>query len=135
MSININRVVLTGNLTADPDTHTFPSGTSVTRLRLAVNTQRKNRETGEYESTPNYFDVAVWGAMGENAAKYLSKGRPVAIDGRLQWREYTTQNGDKRQTIDIIADTVQFLGAPSNQQATEPEPVAVGADTDADIPF
>ena len=59
---------------------------------------------------PNYFDVTVWGAQGENCAQYLSKGRPVALDGRLEWREWETQDGNKRQAVDIVADTVQFLG-------------------------
>ena len=108
---NINRVVLTGNLTADPELRSLPSGTSVCKLRVACNTRRKNGSTGEWEDKPNYFNVTVWGAQGENAARYLSKGRPVAIDGRLEWREWEAQDGDKRQAIDIIADSVQFLGS------------------------
>ena len=108
---NINRVVLTGNLTADPELRSLPSGNSVCKLRVACNTRRKNGSTGEWEDKPNYFDVTVWGAQGENAARYLSKGRPVAIDGRLEWREWETQEGAKRQAIDIIADSVQFLGS------------------------
>jgi single-strand DNA-binding protein len=107
---NINRVVLTGNLTFDPELRSLPSGTSVCKLRIASNTRRKNNATGEWEDKPNYFDVTVWGAQGENCARYLSKGRPVAIDGRLEWREYNDKDGNKRQSIDIIADAVQFLG-------------------------
>jgi single-strand DNA-binding protein len=107
---NINRVVLTGNLTADPELRSLPSGTSVCKLRVACNTRRKNNATGDWEDKPNYFDVTVWGAQGENAARYLSKGRPVAVDGRLEWREYQDSQGNKRQAIDIIADSVQFLG-------------------------
>ena len=108
---NINRVVMTGNLTADPELRSLPSGTSVFKLRIACNTRRKNGSTGEWEDKPNYFDVTVWGAQGENAARYLSKGRPVAIDGRLEWREWEAQDGTKRQATDIIADSVQFLGS------------------------
>ena len=106
---NINRVVLTGNLTADPELRALPSGTSVCKLRVASNTRRKSA-SGEWEDKPNYFDVTVWGAQGENCARFLSKGRPVAIDGRLEWREWETQEGQKRQAVDIIADSVQFLG-------------------------
>jgi single-strand DNA-binding protein len=106
---NINRVVLTGNLTADPELRALPSGTSVCKLRVACNTRRKSA-SGEWEDKPNYFDVTVWGAQGENCARFLSKGRPVAIDGRLEWREWETQEGQKRQAVDIIADSVQFLG-------------------------
>ena len=107
---NINRVVLTGNLTADPELRSLPSGTSVCRLRIACNTRRKDGATGEWVDKPNYFDVTVWGAQGENCARFLSKGRPVAIDGRLEWREWETQDGAKRQSVEIVADAVQFLG-------------------------
>jgi single-strand DNA-binding protein len=108
---NINRVVLTGNLTKDPELRSLPSGTSVCELRIACNTRRKNNATGEWDDKPNYFNVKVWGAQGENVARFLTKGRPVAIDGRLEWREWEAQDGAKRQAIDIIADSVQFLGS------------------------
>lgn len=108
---NINRVVLTGNLTFDPELRSLPSGTSVCKLRVACNTRRKNNATGEWEDKPNYFDVTVWGAQGENCARYLAKGRPVAIDGRLEWREWQDkETGKNRSSVDIIAETVQFLG-------------------------
>ncbi len=107
---NINRVIITGNLTSDPELRSLPSGTSVCKLRVAVNTRRKDGATGEWRDVPNYFDVTVWGAQGENSARYLSKGRGVAIDGRLEWREWQDKEGNKRQSVDIIADTVQFLG-------------------------
>ena len=106
---NINRVVLTGNLTRDPELRSLPSGMSVCSLRLAVNTRRKGPD-GNWEDKPNYFDVTVWGAQGENCARFLSKGRPVALDGRLEWREFTDQAGNKRQAVEIVADAVQFLG-------------------------
>ncbi len=106
---NINRVVMTGNLTRDPELRSLPSGMSVCSMRLACNTRRKGAG-GEWEDKPNYFDVTVWGQQGENCARFLSKGRPVALDGRLEWREWETQDGQKRQAVDIIADSVQFLG-------------------------
>jgi single-strand DNA-binding protein len=107
---NINRVVITGNLTRDPELRNTPSGTSVCSLRVAVNTRRKDA-SGEWVDKPNYFDVTVWGAQGENCATYLQKGRPVAVDGRLEWREWQDKEGNKRQSIDIIDDSVQFLGS------------------------
>ena len=110
-STNINRVVLTGNLTRDPELRSTPSGTSVCKLRVAVNSRRKDGQSGEWVDKPNYFDVTVWGAQGENCAQYLAKGRPVAIDGRLEWREWQDKEGNKRQSVDIIADSVQFLGS------------------------
>ena len=108
---NINRVVLVGNLTRDPELRHTPSGTAVCKLRVAVNTRQKDAATGEWGDKPNYFDVTVWGNQGENCAQYLSKGRPVGVDGRLDWREWEAQDGTKRQAVEIIADSVQFLGS------------------------
>jgi single-strand DNA-binding protein len=107
---NINRVVLTGNLTKDPELREFPSGGNVCSLRLAVNGRRKNPQTGEWEDQANYFDISVFGAQGENCSRYLAKGRAVAVDGRLRWREFTRQDGSKGQAVDVVAETVQFLG-------------------------
>jgi single-strand DNA-binding protein len=108
---NINRVILTGNLTKDPELRSTPGGTPVCGLRIAVNTRRKD-QSGEWVDKPNYFDVTVWGAQGENCSNYLSKGRPVAIDGRLEWREWEAKDGGgKRQAVEIVADSVQFLGS------------------------
>ena len=107
---NINRVVVSGNLTRDPELRSTPGGTSVCSLRIAVNSRRKD-ESGQWVDKPNYFDVTVWGAQGENCAQYLAKGRPVAVDGRLDWREWEAKDGSKRQSVDIIADSVQFLGS------------------------
>ena len=108
---NINRVVVTGNLTRDPELRSTGGGTSVCSLRIAVNSSRKD-QNGNWVEKPNYFDVTVWGAQGENCANYLSKGRPVAIDGRLDWREWEAKDGSgKRQSVEIIAQSVQFLGS------------------------
>jgi single-strand DNA-binding protein len=109
---NINRVIITGNLTRDPETRALPSGNgSVTTLRVACNGRRLNRQTDQWEDVPNYFDVTVWGAQGENCSRYLAKGRGVAVDGRLQWREWQEKDtGNKRQAVDIVAESVQFLG-------------------------
>ena len=110
MAGNINRVIVTGNLTRDPELATVSgTGTSVCSLRIAVNGRRRTSE-GNWEDQPNYFDVTVWGQQGENCHKYLKKGRGVAVDGRLRWREWTTPEGQKRQAVDIIAESVQFLG-------------------------
>ena len=107
---NINRVIITGNLTRDPELRALPSGTSVCQLRIASNTRRKDGQSGEWVDKANYFDVTIWGRQGENAAQYLSKGRPVAIDGRLEWREWQDKEGNNRQSVEIIADNIQFLG-------------------------
>ena len=107
---NVNVVVITGNLTRDPELRHTGGGTAVCELRVAVNSRRK--EGDNWVDKPNYFDVVVWGAQGENCATYLQKGRPVAIEGRLDWREWEAkEGGGKRQAVQIIANTVQFLGS------------------------
>ena len=108
---NVNVVVITGNLTRDPELRHTGGGTAVCELRVAVNSRRKNGSTGEWEDKPNYFDVTVWGAQGENCSTYLSKGRPVAVEGRLDWREWEAKDGGKRQAVSIVANSVQFLGS------------------------
>jgi single-strand DNA-binding protein len=147
---NINRVIITGNLTRDPELRSTGGGTSVCSMRVACNTRRKDQSTGEWVDKPNYFDVTVWGMQGENCAQYLSKGRPVAVDGRLEWREWQDKEGNKRQSVDIIADSVQFLGSREGNenggrftpQSDVPadtgdfEPASTGArGADDDIPF
>jgi single-strand DNA-binding protein len=108
---NVNVVVITGNLTRDPELRSTSGGTSVCELRVAVNSRRKD-QGGQWVDKPNYFDVTVWGAQGENCANYLSKGRPVAVEGRLDWSEWEAKDGSgKRQAVRIIANTVQFLGS------------------------
>jgi single-strand DNA-binding protein len=124
-------------------------------MRVAVNSRRKDGSTGEWIDKPNYFDVTVFGAQGENCATYLAKGRPVAVEGRLDWREWEAKDGSgKRQSVSIIANSVQFLGsrdgaaqegggqrfaAQSDVPADtsdfdSPAPAAVSA-SDDDIPF
>jgi single-strand DNA-binding protein len=153
---NINVVVITGNLTQDPELRHTGGGTAVCELRVAVNSRRKDGATGEWVDKPNYFNVTVWGAQGENCANYLSKGRPVAIEGRLDWREWEAKDGSgKRQAVQIVANSVQFLGSrdggggngngngftpqtdtPADSSDFDPAPAgAGGGGGDDDIPF
>lgn len=108
---NINHVVITGRLTRDPDLRVLPSGRSVCHMRIAVNARRRDA-AGVWSDKANFFDVVVFGARAENVAKHLGKGRPIAIDGRLDWREWETSDGHRAQAVSIIARTVQFLGSP-----------------------
>ena len=146
--MNINTVVITGNLTRDPELRTMPSGNAICDMRVAVNTRRKSAD-GEWHDKPNFFDVTVFGKQGENAATYLSKGRPVAIEGRLDWREWEAKDGSgKRQAVSIVANAVQFLGSRDGggggSQSADPAPDTSDFDapvseefksSDDDIPF
>ncbi len=108
---NINRVTITGNLTRDPELRSLPSGTAVCELGVAVNHRRKD-QSDQWIDEPNYFNVVVFGAQGQNCAQYLSKGRPVAVDGRLRWSSWEDKNGGgKRSKVEIVANVVQFLGS------------------------
>lgn len=140
---NMNVVVLSGNLTRDPELKALPSGNSVTNLRLAVNDRFKDRD-GEWKDRPFYFNITVWGKMGENVAKYLGKGDGLVIQGKLEWREWEGTDGSKRQAVDVVAREVQFMpkgggggngGGGSRSTAGEPPmPRSAPADDD-DIPF
>jgi single-strand DNA-binding protein len=99
----INRVVLVGNLTRDPELRSTATGTSVCRLRVACSTRWRSSDNGEWIDKPNYFDVSVFGGSAEACSRFLEKGRPVAIDGRLDWHEWETDTGERRQ--------VQFLAS------------------------
>ena len=142
MAANINRVVLVGNLTKDPELRHTGGGTPVCSLRIAVNSRRRD-ESGNWADKPNYFSVSVFGNQAESCAQYLSKGRPVAIDGRLDWREWE-KDGVKREAVEIVADSVQFLGSRGDGEGGGgnqfvPAGASEGADfpaaTDDDIPF
>jgi single-strand DNA-binding protein len=104
-------VTVVGRLTRDPELQQLPSGTSVCKLGVAVNSSYKDG-SGQWQEKPNFFDVKVWGPQGENCARYLAKGRQVAVDGRLNYDSWEAQDGSKRSRVDIVADTVMFLGGP-----------------------
>jgi single-strand DNA-binding protein len=138
MAANINRVVLVGNLTRDPELRHTPGGTPVCSLRIAVNSRRKD-ESGNWADKPNYFSVSVFGNQAESCAQYLSKGRPVAVDGRLDWREWQAQDGAKRESVEIVAESVQFLGSRGDGDSSggggnQFVPAGAGSESGADFP-
>ena len=116
--ININRVVLEGRLTREPELRSLPSGTSVCGMRIACNSSRRDPE-GELREKPNYFDVDVYGAAAESVASYMHRGSRVGVDGRLEWREWETAEQQKRQAVSIVADTVQFLDSPRGEREAD----------------
>ena len=135
---NINSVVITGNLTRDPDLRSTEGGTKVANLRVAVNGRCKNGNE-EWVDKANYFNVTVWGAQGESCAEYLAKGRPVAVEGRLDFRERDTDDGH-REYVSIVAETVQFLGGKPKDGAADAEEPEQAEETgeqegEDDIPF
>jgi single-strand DNA-binding protein len=134
-TFSINRVTMVARLTRDPELRSLPSGSSVCSLRVACNGIRKD-DSGEYVERPNYFDVSVFGAQGEAVSQYTHKGSRIALDGRLEWREWETAEQDRRQAVQIVADTVQFLdSAPGNGseggEDDDGELVGAGASADA----
>ncbi len=115
MSIfTINRVVLVGRLTRDAETRSLPSGSTVCSLRIACNGGGKRSDAGDLVERPNYFDVSIYGASGDTVARYTRKGSRVGVDGRLEWREWESENQERRQAVSIVADRVQFLDPASD---------------------
>ncbi|HEY4450174.1 MAG TPA: single-stranded DNA-binding protein [Solirubrobacteraceae bacterium] len=116
MSYTINRVVLIARLTRDPELRALPSGASVCHVRVACNSRHRDAD-GELKDRPSFFDVSAFGALGESVAEYMRKGSRVAIDGRLEWREWESAEQQRRQAVSIVADTVQFLDSPGARES------------------
>jgi single-strand DNA-binding protein len=130
----INRVVIVGRLTRDPELRALPSGASVCSLRIACNSSRRDGD-GAFVERPNFFDVSIYGTPAESVSNYTRKGSRVAIDGRLEWREWETSDQQRRQAVSIVADTVQFLDGPGERAAAgqdgaagDPDLVGVGVE-------
>lgn len=142
MASNVNTVVLVGNLTKDPELRTTSGGTSVANLRLAVNSSE--RSGGEWTERPSYFDVTVWGNQAQSCEKYLSKGSPIAVHGRLRQERWQAKEGGERSRVVIVAATIQFLssksksgsGSGGGENYKEEGPDAPPpSSVDTDIPF
>lgn len=108
MARSFNQVILMGNLTRDPELRQIPSGQSVCSFSLALNRSFKGQD-GEWKEATDYVDVVAWGPLGERVAQYITKGRPVLVNGRLQSRSWE-QDGQKRSKLEVIAQDVTFLG-------------------------
>lgn len=141
--MSINRVVISGNLTRDPELRATTSGTSVLSLGVAVNDRRRNQQTGEWEDYPNYIDCTMFGARAEGIHRYLSKGTKVAIEGKLRWSQWE-RDGQKRSKIEVIVDEIEFMtsrdsaprpAAQPMQSAPMAAPVVDASVYDEDIPF
>lgn len=116
---NLNKVYLMGNLTRDPELRYIPSGAAVTTFGMAVN-RVYTTQSGEKKKETCFIRIVVWGKMAEVCGEYLSKGSPVFIEGRLQSRSWVGQDGQKRNTMEVVANNVQFLRLKGREG--EPEP-------------
>jgi single-strand DNA-binding protein len=136
----LNKVFLIGNLTRDPELRVTPKGTSICQFGLAVNRQFKD-EGGQSHDETTFVDIEAWGKQGELVAKFLSKGAPAMIEGRLkfdQWEDKQTQQ--KRSKLKIVLENVQFLGAPrggedvptGGENSQEPTPAPAGSETNSE---
>ncbi len=110
--MSINRVVISGNLTRDPELRSTTSGTAVLGFGVAVNDRRRNPQTGEWEDYPNFVDCTMFGARAEGISKFLVKGTKVAIEGKLRWSQWE-RDGQKRSKLEIIVDEIEFMNARS----------------------
>lgn len=139
--MSINKVVISGNLTRDPELRATGSGMNVLKLGVAVNDRRKNQQTGEWEDVPNFVDVTVFGNRAEALSRFLSKGSKVAIEGKLRWSQWENQQGEKRSKLEVVADEVEFLssrdsGSGSHSQAPAgPANDSGSDDLGEEIPF
>lgn len=106
--MSINRVVISGNLTRDPDLRSTASGMPVLGFGVAVNDRRKNQQTGEWEDYPNFIDCTMFGARAQSVFRFLSKGSKVAIEGKLRWSQWE-RDGQKRSKIEVIVDEIEFM--------------------------
>ncbi|NND65491.1 MAG: single-stranded DNA-binding protein [Gammaproteobacteria bacterium] len=148
MSRGVNKVILVGNLGADPETRYTPAGAAVTNIRIATSEFWKDKETGERQEKTEWHRVVFFSRLAEIAGEYLKKGRQVYIEGRLRTNKWEDKDGNDRYTTEVIADNMQMLGSrqgtgsmddqfePSTSAAPQPAAAAAGAtEFDDDIPF
>ncbi len=120
-----NKVLLMGNLTRDPELRYTGAGTAVCSFSMAIN--RYYTKNGERQEETCFMRITVWGKQGERCAQYLTKGRLVFVEGRLQSRSWETEDGQRRSTVEVVAENVQFLGGAPRGEVKD--------DVEEDIPF
>ena len=144
--MSFNRIILVGNLGRDPELRYTPQGTPVCNFTLATNERRRDK-AGESQDVTTWFRVTLWGRQAETASQYLTKGRPIYVEGRLRVEEWTDKDGRARYTLEVHATDMQFIGTRTDDQATAPathsgnvhaspaEPPSNAEVSDDDIPF
>jgi len=158
MARGVNKVILVGNLGADPETRSMPSGMTVTNIRIATSESWKDKASGAQQERTEWHSIALFGRLGEIAAEYLRKGSQVFVEGKLRTRKWQDKQGNDRFTTEIIADNMQMLGArgggggggggtgggadrggtsapPRDDYDQSPAPAGGKEDFDDDIPF
>lgn len=136
--MSINRVVISGNLTRDPELRSTPGGMAVLGIGVAVNDRRKNQQTGEWEDYPNFIDCTMFGSRAEAITQYLQKGTKVAIEGKLRYRSWENQQGEKRSKVEVVVDEIEFMsprGEGGGGGRTFPAPSEPVLPEDDEIPF
>lgn len=113
--MSINRVIISGNLTRDPELRQTATGIPVLGLGVAVNDRRRNQQSGEWEDYPNFIDCTMFGARAESVSRFLSKGSKVAIEGKLRWSQWE-RDGQKRSKIEVIVDEIEFMSRNDNNR-------------------
>jgi single-strand DNA-binding protein len=141
--MSINRVVISGNLTRDPDLRSTSSGFPILGFGVAVNDRRKNQQTGEWEDYPNFVDCTMFGTRGQSISRFLHKGSKVAIEGKLRWSQWE-RDGQKRSKLEVIVDEIEFMSPRGDNNNSAPHPATAPAKPapsvnasvyDEDIPF
>jgi single-strand DNA-binding protein len=139
--MSFNKIILVGNLGRDPELRYTPQGTPVCSFTVATNEKRKDR-AGEMQDVTTWFRVTLWGRQAETASQYLTKGRPVYIEGRLRLDEYTDKDGNKRQSLEVNASDIHFIGGRAEEHpvnttknSTIDQPSREVELSDDDIPF
>ena len=142
---SVNKVILVGNLGADPEQRTIPSGGIVTNFRLATSEVRKNRSTGQSSEHTEWHRVVLFDRLAELASQYLSKGAQVYIEGKLRTRKWQDQNGTEKYYTEVVADEMQFLSGKSSESRKSPAtntttipvkaPKTFADFDDGDVPF
>lgn len=144
-AMSFNKIILVGNLGRDPELRYTPQGTPVCSFTMATNERRKDK-AGEFQDQTTWFRVTLWGRQAETASQYLTKGRPVYIEGRLRVEEWTDRDGRSRYTLEVHATDMQFIGGRSDEPSHTPAATRAGSQvpsdespsaeiTDDDIPF
>lgn len=118
--MSINKVVISGNLTREPEMRQTAGGMSVMTVGIAVNDRRKNQQTGEWEDYPNFIDCTMFGNRAEGVSRFLGKGSKVCIEGKLRWSQWDGKDGHKRSKVDVIIDEIEFMSR-AEAHATQAE--------------